>query len=111
MTSICRSHYAYYPFSLLSACLHRRPTPCRPLSLRSPNGNFLFLYQALKYFQGPLEPLVWPVSPAVLVMVLVALPFLDRSSERNPLKRPFALTGAALLAALADRTDNSRICE
>ena len=65
-----------------------------------PEWNFLFLYQALKYFQGPLEPLGVAGVPAVLVMVLVALPFLDRSSERNPLKRPFALTGAALLAAL-----------
>ena len=65
-----------------------------------PEWNFLFLYQALKYFQGPLEPLGVASVPAVLVLVLVALPFLDRSSERNPLKRPFALTGAALLAAL-----------
>ena len=65
-----------------------------------PEWNFLFLYQALKYFQGPLEPLGVAGVPAVLVLVLVALPFLGRSPERNPLKRPIALTGAALLAAL-----------
>ena len=76
-----------------------------------PEWNFLFLYQALKYFQGPLEPLGVAGVPAVLVLVLVALPFLDRSPERNPLKRPFALTGAAPSGGSADRTDNSRICE
>ncbi len=65
-----------------------------------PEWNFLFLYQALKYFQGPLEPLGVAGVPAVLVLVLVALPFLDRSPERNPVKRPFALTGALLLATL-----------
>jgi mono/diheme cytochrome c family protein len=65
-----------------------------------PEWNFLFLYQALKYFEGPLEPLGVAGVPALLVLVLAALPFLDRSPERNPLKRPVALTGAALLAAL-----------
>ena len=74
-----------------------------------PEWNFLFLYQALKYFQGPLEPLGVAGVPAVLVLVLVALPFLDRSTERNPLKRPVALTGAALAGGSADCTDNSRI--
>ncbi len=65
-----------------------------------PEWNFLFLYQALKYFEGPLEPLGVTGVPAVLVLVLMALPFFDRSPERNPLKRPVAMTGAALLAVL-----------
>ncbi len=65
-----------------------------------PEWNFLFLYQALKYFTGPLEPLGVAGVPAVLVLILVALPLLDRNPERDPLKRPVALTGAALLAAV-----------
>jgi quinol-cytochrome oxidoreductase complex cytochrome b subunit/cytochrome c551/c552 len=65
-----------------------------------PEWNFLFLYQALKYFEGPLEPLGVAGVPAVLVLILFALPFLDRSSEKNPLKRPVAMTGGALLAIL-----------
>lgn len=74
-----------------------------PLSttfIPKPEWNFLFLYQALKYFEGPLEPLGVAGVPAILVLLLVALPFLDRSPERNPLKRPIALTGASLLTAL-----------
>jgi ubiquinol-cytochrome c reductase cytochrome b subunit len=65
-----------------------------------PEWNFLFLYQALKYFEGPLEPLGVAGVPAILLLVIVVVPFLDRSAERNPSKRPVALTGAALLAAL-----------
>jgi ubiquinol-cytochrome c reductase cytochrome b subunit len=63
-----------------------------------PEWNFLFLYQALKYFKGPLEPLGVAGVPAVLVLLLVALPFIDRSVERNPLRRPVALSIAGLLA-------------
>ena len=64
-----------------------------------PEWNFLFLYQALKYFTGALEPVGVAGVPAVLIFILVAVPFLDRNPERNPLKRPLALAGAALLAA------------
>ena len=65
-----------------------------------PEWNFLFLYQALKYFKGPLEPLGVAGVPAVLVLVLVLLPFIDRGAERNPARRRIALCGAALLAAI-----------
>ncbi len=65
-----------------------------------PEWNFLFLYQALKYFKGPLEPLGVVGVPTVLVLILVALPFLDRNPQRNPLRRPYAMAGAGLLAAV-----------
>jgi mono/diheme cytochrome c family protein len=64
-----------------------------------PEWNFLFLYQALKYFKGPLEPLGVAGVPAILVLLLVALPFIDRNPERNPLKRPLALSIFGILAA------------
>jgi ubiquinol-cytochrome c reductase cytochrome b subunit len=65
-----------------------------------PEWNFLFLYQALKYFKGPLEPLGVVGVPTLLVLILVAFPFLDRNPERNPTRRPYALAGAALLASV-----------
>lgn len=65
-----------------------------------PEWNFLFLYQALKYFKGPLEPLGVAGVPAILVLILVALPFLDRNPERDPSKRRVAMAGAGVLAAV-----------
>ncbi len=56
-----------------------------------PEWNFLFVYQALKYFQGPLEPVGTVGVPTVLIVLLVILPFIDKGPERNPLRRPIAM--------------------
>ncbi len=56
-----------------------------------PEWNYLFLYQALKYFKGPLEPVGSVGVPTVIVLLLVMLPFIDRSPERNPLRRLFVM--------------------
>ena len=56
-----------------------------------PEWNYLFLYQALKYFHGPLEPVGTVGVPTIIVLLLVMLPFVDRSPERNPLRRPFVM--------------------
>jgi ubiquinol-cytochrome c reductase cytochrome b subunit len=71
--------------------------------LPKPEWNFLFLYQALKFFPGPLEPLGTVGIPLVGILVLVLLPFLDRRSERNPLRRPLAMIGGlvAIVAVVA----------
>jgi ubiquinol-cytochrome c reductase cytochrome b subunit len=53
--------------------------------------SFLFLYQALKYFPGPLEAVGTVGVPLVLILLLVSVPFIDRRPERNPAKRPLAL--------------------
>ena len=57
-----------------------------------PEWNFLFLYEALKFFPGSLEPIGAVGFPQVLVLLLVLLPFLDRSPERNPLRRPVIMS-------------------
>jgi ubiquinol-cytochrome c reductase cytochrome b subunit len=56
-----------------------------------PEWNFLFLYQALKIFPGSLEVVGTVLLPLVLVLLFLAVPFIDRSPERNPAKRPLAL--------------------
>lgn len=68
-----------------------------------PEWYFLSLFQLLKYFPGPLEPVATIVIPGVVVTALLLLPFLDRSSSRHLLKRPlvaggFAVLGAAVIA-------------
>jgi ubiquinol-cytochrome c reductase cytochrome b subunit len=68
-----------------------------------PEWYFLSLFQLLKYFPGPLEPVATIVIPGLLVALLLALPFLDRRGDRHPMKRPivtgsFAVVGTALVA-------------
>lgn len=73
-----------------------------------PEWYFLFLFQLLKYFPGNLEVLGAMVIPGLLILLLFALPFIDKSSKRHFLNRPIAsilallvVGGIALLTALA----------
>ena len=65
-----------------------------------PEWNFLFLYEALKFFPGRLEPIGSVGVPQVLILLLVLIPFVDRRPERNPLKRPVAMAGGITLAGI-----------
>jgi ubiquinol-cytochrome c reductase cytochrome b subunit len=65
-----------------------------------PEWNFLFLYESLKYFEGPLEPVGTVGVPTVLILILVLLPFVDRNPERNPLRRPVVMICALVLAGI-----------
>ncbi len=56
-----------------------------------PEWNFLFVYQALKYFPGTLEPIGAAGIPAVFVLLLIIVPLVDRNPERNPFRRPVAM--------------------
>ncbi len=56
-----------------------------------PEWYFLSLFQLLKYFPGPLEPIATVVIPGLVVGALLALPFLDRRPDRHPLKRPLVI--------------------
>ena len=52
-----------------------------------PEWYFLSLFQLLKYFPGPLEPVATQVIPGLAVGFLALLPFLDRKRERRPWAR------------------------
>jgi ubiquinol-cytochrome c reductase cytochrome b subunit len=62
-----------------------------------PEWYFLSLFQLLKYFPGPLEPVATIVIPGLVVGGLLLLPFLDRRTDRHPLKRPLVTGGFAVL--------------
>lgn len=62
-----------------------------------PEWYFLSLFQMLKYFPGPLEPVATQVVPGLVVALLFLLPFLDRGPSRHPLQRIPVLAGFALL--------------
>ena len=57
-----------------------------------PEWYFLFLFQLLKYFQGPFEIIGTFVIPTVGMLLLLFLPFLDRSGREVLWKRPIAMT-------------------
>jgi ubiquinol-cytochrome c reductase cytochrome b subunit len=63
-----------------------------------PEWYFLGLFQLLKYFPGPLEPVATMVIPGLAVAFLIALPFLDRGPERRPLARARLPITIAMLA-------------
>ncbi|MFQ5965640.1 MAG: c-type cytochrome, partial [Candidatus Scalinduaceae bacterium] len=48
---------------------------------------FLFLFQLLKYFEGDLEVVGAIIIPSIVASLIIALPFIDRSRSRSPLKR------------------------
>jgi len=83
----------------------RAPTsgPADPLDnsyAPKPEWNFLFLYEALKAFKGSWEWLGTVVIPALLVLLLFAVPFIDRNEKRNPLRRPIAMLCGILFVAV-----------
>jgi quinol-cytochrome oxidoreductase complex cytochrome b subunit/cytochrome c len=80
------------------APLEDQADPSQPYEAR-PEWYFMFLFQILKYFEGPYEVVGTFVLPAAFFLVLLCWPFLDRSPERNPLRRPLAMS--LLLAGTA----------
>ncbi len=64
-----------------------------------PEWYFLFLYQSLKAFHGRLELVATLGIPAVVTLLLIFLPFYDRSRVRNPARRPVAMFCYAIFVA------------
>ena len=64
-----------------------------------PEWYFLFLFQLLKYFQGPFEIIGTFIIPTVGMVLLLLLPFLDRSERKVLWKRPVALTVTTVCVA------------
>jgi ubiquinol-cytochrome c reductase cytochrome b subunit len=91
---------------ILAALAWRRPVSLGPVAnpadatyLPRPEWYYLPVFQFIKYFQGAAAVLGIVVIPAVVVLALFALPFLDRSSERRPLRRPVAIGSLLLVFA------------
>jgi mono/diheme cytochrome c family protein len=81
-----------------------------------PEWYFLPIYQLLKLVPGSAESLVAVGVPAALFLVMLALPFFDRSSARNLRRRPVALVslvallaGSGLLIGAAGRAPESSV--
>ncbi len=64
-------------------------SPADPSSnyLARPEWYFLFLFQLLKYFEGEMEVVGAIIVPSIAAGLILALPFIDRTKSRSPLKR------------------------
>src|SRR6202167_4657923 len=56
-----------------------------------PEWHYLPIFQWLKYWHGAASVVGILIIPMILVAGIIALPFLDRSIERRPWKRPIAM--------------------
>ena len=91
--------------------------PADPASnfIARPEWYFLFLFQLLKYFEGPMQVVGTVVIPGLASTALLALPFLDRKPSRRIMHRlPFVgalfaglvcIGGLTLLALRHDAAD------
>ena len=68
-----------------------------------PEWYFFFLFELLRVIKPPeLTPLATIGIPTICMILLVLLPFYDRSPERRPERRPIATTAGILtIAAMA----------
>jgi ubiquinol-cytochrome c reductase cytochrome b subunit len=62
-----------------------------------PEWYYLPIFQWLKYWHGSAAIVGVLVIPTLIVLAVLALPFLDRSVERRPWKRPVAMSAYAFV--------------
>jgi ubiquinol-cytochrome c reductase cytochrome b subunit len=85
---------------LVPAHLDEVANPADAGYIPRPEWYFLALFQLLKYFPGPLEPVATLVVPGLVVGLLFALPFLDRGPERHPWRGRRRMVTIAMVALI-----------
>src|SRR5256714_1239390 len=88
---------------ILGAELGPKADPTTTTYTPRPEWYFFFLFELLRVVKPPALVFIATVGiPTVCMVLLILLPFIDRSPERNPLRRPIAtLTGITVIAAMA----------
>src|SRR5262249_44331275 len=78
--------------------LERIADPTDTTYIPRPEWYFLFLFQTLKAFKGPLEVFGSVVLPALAILTLLLVPFIDRSRMVRVSKRTVAMAATGLAA-------------
>ena len=78
--------------------LERLADPTDTSYIPRPDWYFLFLFQILKIFEGPLEIVGSVVLPAMAILALLLVPFLDRGVAKRLAQRTVAFSFIALAA-------------
>ena len=76
--------------------LERLADPTDTSYIPRPDWYFLFLFQSLKFFKGPLEVIGSVVLPTVAIGVLFLIPFIDRGAMRRVRQRTLAIASLCL---------------
>lgn len=84
--------------ALLPAPLDAIANPSDADYIPRPEWYFLSLFQLLKYFPGPLEPVATMVIPGAVVGFFLLLPFVDRAGDRHPFRASRRVFTALVLA-------------
>ncbi len=79
--------------------LERMADPTDTTYVPRPEWYFLFLFQTLKLFDGPLEVLGTVVFPTLAIVAMLAAPFIDRGKMVKVSQR-FVAMGVVALAAI-----------
>src|ERR1044072_4103687 len=87
---------------VLGAELGPKADPTTTTYTPRPEWYFFFLFELLRVVKPPFFVFVATVGiPTLALVLLLLLPFYDRGPERNPLRRPIAVTaGIATIAAM-----------
>ena len=83
----------------IGAPVEARANPNDTTYTPRPEWYFLFLFQMLKYFPGNLEVIGAMVLPGLFIVLLLLLPFIDKSPKRHFMNRPFASIAALVVVA------------
>jgi menaquinol-cytochrome c reductase cytochrome b/c subunit len=88
---------------VLGAELGPKADPTTTTYTPRPEWYFFFLFELLRVVKPPELVFMAMVGiPTICLVLLLLLPFFDRSPERNPLRRPIAVAaGIATIAAMA----------
>jgi menaquinol-cytochrome c reductase cytochrome b/c subunit len=88
---------------LFGAELGPKADPTTTTYTPRPEWYFFFLFELLRVVKPPELVFMATIGiPTICLVLLLLLPFFDRGPERNPLRRPIAVTaGIATIAAMA----------
>jgi menaquinol-cytochrome c reductase cytochrome b/c subunit len=88
---------------LFGAELGPKADPTTTTYTPRPEWYFFFLFELLRVVKPPELVFMATIGiPTICLVLLLLLPFIDRGPERNPLRRPIAVTaGIATIAAMA----------
>ena len=88
---------------MFGAELGPKADPTTTTYVPRPEWYFFFLFELLRVVKPPdLTPLATIGIPTICMILIVLLPFVDRSPERRPERRPVAtFTGIFVIAAMA----------
>jgi menaquinol-cytochrome c reductase cytochrome b/c subunit len=87
---------------LFGAELGPKADPTTTTYTPRPEWYFFFLFELLRVVKPPALVFMATIGiPTICLVLLLILPFIDRGPERNPLRRPIAMTaGLATIAAM-----------